>query len=216
MTKQLKHLKHLKMVLSIAILIVTTCTQLAYASRSQLENGYLVVPRIDFDGYGALELTFRLDFDNEWVLILEQATEASLSISNSGVFDPVQFTIDVNEIELDTGALYAVQLKLISQTDYFVFSIAESVHLNPLPAFDHSAEALPPSGWPPADYILNTMPQGSSSSCDASCASLFAEYILGASNKSNQQVTSQAEARGPLGASSCPIDPDPVCSPRLC
>jgi hypothetical protein len=159
-----------------------------------LENGYLVVPRIDFDGYGALELTFRLDFDGEWVLILEQATEASLSISNSGVFDPVQFTIDVNEIELDTGALYAVQLKLLSQTDYFVFSIAEAVHLNPLPAFDHSAEALPPSGWPPADYIPRTTSLGSSSSCDTSCASLFAEYILGASNKSNQQVTSQAQA----------------------
>ena len=76
MTRQLKQLK---MVLSIAILIVTTCTQLAYASRSQLENGYLVVPRIDFDGYGALELTFRLDFDGEWVLILEQATRSRRS-----------------------------------------------------------------------------------------------------------------------------------------
>ncbi len=124
--------KQLKMVLSIAILIVTTCAQLAYAGRSQLENGYLVVPRIDVDGYGALELRFRLEVSGVAYFALEQASETSLSGSTSGVFDPVDMTIYLDEVEWeDTGDLYALELKWISQNDYNWFQVQESVHLNP-------------------------------------------------------------------------------------
>ncbi|MEQ8956276.1 MAG: DUF1592 domain-containing protein, partial [Gammaproteobacteria bacterium] len=103
----------------------------AQASRSTIEGGMLYVPRIDVDGFGALELTFRIVYDGEYQLLLEAADQASQAISSSGVFDPVALTIDVDEIELESGDLYAVQLVLMSQDPQVVFGIGNATHLNP-------------------------------------------------------------------------------------
>ncbi len=51
--------------------------------------------------------------------------------------------------------------------------------------------AVSGSGSALSTYIFDTMPLGSSSSCDASCASLLADYILDVLNESNEEVTGQ-------------------------
>jgi hypothetical protein len=43
-----------------------------------------------------------------------------------------------------------------------------------------------------AAYIRDTMPLGQSTRCDTGCAALLSDYILGAFNSSNQQVSGQA------------------------
>jgi len=111
------------------------------AQRATLANGYLSVPRIDIDGYGALELVFRLEFNEQYLFVLEDAVETSNSISNSGVFDPELQTIDVDEIELPGGKLYALRLQLMSSEEQFIFRVAEAVDLNPdLPSSEQAAE----------------------------------------------------------------------------
>ena len=114
-----------------AVFLIAGFTQLAYAGRSPFHDGYLVVPRIDVNGYGALRLVFQLQVGDEYLFILEQYNEASLSVPNSGVFDPVQLTIDIDEISLWTGELYSAQLRLETLSPQIAFSISNVVHLNP-------------------------------------------------------------------------------------
>lgn len=216
-----------KMFLPILALVLLLISNLALAERSTLANGYLSIPRIDIDGYGAMELIFRLEFNEQYLLVLEEAVETSSSIANSGVFDPVQLTIDVDEIELPGGKLYSAQLQLVSSDGQFIFSIADAVDLNAdqqpsdAPAeYQPSAEALTlyvqqcsschgesgtgVSGNPSlaacanctsesalSNYIRDTMPLGQAATCDATCADVLADYILGAFNSSNQQVSGE-------------------------
>ena len=216
-----------KVFLPVLALVLLLVSNNALAERSTLANGYLSIPRIDIDGYGAMELIFRLEFNEQYFLVLEEAVETSITISNSGVFDPVELTIDVDEIELPSGKLYSAQLRLESSEDQFIFSIAGAVDLNPdhqpseVPAeYQPSAEALAlyvqqcsnchgesgtgVSGNPSlaacancasesvlSNYIRDTMPLGQAASCDAACAGELAEYILGAFNSTNQQVSGE-------------------------
>ncbi len=216
--------KSFLLVLILGLLLISST---ALAGRSTLANGYLSVPRIDIDGYGAMELIFRLEFDGQYVLVLEEVVEASITIANSGVFDAQQQAIEIDEIELPSGKLYSAQLQLISSEGQFIFSIADAVDLNPghqgggQPAgYEPSEEALAlytqqcsschgeggagVSGNPAlsacanctnesvlSNYIRDTMPLGQAASCDASCSSLLAEYILGAFNSTNQQLSGE-------------------------
>ena len=120
-----------KVFLAILAFVLLLTSSSALAGRSSLVNGYLSIPRIDIDGYGAMELIFRLEFKEQYLLVLEEAVEASSAMSNSGVFDPVLQTIDVDEIELPSGKLYSAQLQLMSSEEQFIFSIADAVDLNP-------------------------------------------------------------------------------------
>jgi len=212
---------------SVLVLVLILTSSSVLAGRSTLANGYLWVPRIDIEGYGAMELTFRLEFNEEYFLVLEDAVETSVAISNSGVFDPVQQSIDLDEIELPSGKLYSAQLQLESSEDQFIFSIAYAIDLNP----DHESSEAPPEYQPSAEalalyaqqcsschgesgtgvsgnpslaacancssesalsnYIRDAMPLGQAASCDATCSGVLAEYILGAFNSTNQQVSGE-------------------------
>ncbi|MSR11230.1 MAG: DUF1588 domain-containing protein [Gammaproteobacteria bacterium] len=114
---------------AVILLALIQLSSLAFASRASLHNGYLVVPRIDVDGYGALELKFRVVFNGEYQFVLEQAVTASSAISNSGLFDPLQLTIDVDEVQTTNGELFALQLRLHSQTGQVIFTITDSEKL---------------------------------------------------------------------------------------
>ncbi len=137
-----------KISLILAVMLLLT-SGAVLAGRSTLSDGYLSVPRIDIDGYGAMELIFRLEFDQQYLLVLEDAIETSSDIANSGVFDPLLGSIEIDEIELPGGKLYSIQLLLMESENSFIFSINDAVHLNPdaepFPdpeEFEPSAEAL--------------------------------------------------------------------------
>ncbi len=114
----------------VAAFAVGLSSQTAWAGRSLIEDGHLYVPRIDIFGFGAYELVFQLQFDQQIQFVLVEANEAALSVQNSGIFDPVTRTIDVDEIELPTGQLYAAQLVLVSEFPEVVFGLADAVLLD--------------------------------------------------------------------------------------
>ncbi len=122
--------KQSKILIPLCFLVISFFSQLSHAGASRLEDDYLIVPRIDVEGYGALELVFRLAFDNDFVLILEQVNEASLNTDNSGVFDPRLLTIDIDEILLESGDSYFVKIGLISQFPFTTFGFREVVQLS--------------------------------------------------------------------------------------
>lgn len=142
----------LKVLLIAALLSSLTYLPEASAGKSTIENGRLYVPRIDVDGYGALALEFRIIFENEYLLLLESANETAMTISNSGVFDPDRLTIDVDEVELESGDVYAIQLSLVSQDGPIIFSIAAAQELDAQQPTDSPAVQATYPAHAPDDY----------------------------------------------------------------
>ena len=101
----------------------------AQQGRSEINDGILHVPRIDLPGYGAQELRFRLVWESEYLLLLESAQESSAQYS-SGFFDPVAGLLEINEVELESGEIYAVSLRQNDDRANAVFSIEEAILLN--------------------------------------------------------------------------------------
>lgn len=99
------------------------------AGRSSIEADTLILPRIDVDGYGALELSFRIVFNGEYQFVLDTAQPASQSTDNSGSFDPSTMEIEVYEIQLENGDIYTAKLGLVSQQGEVVFGLTEAQKL---------------------------------------------------------------------------------------
>ncbi len=114
----------------------------AQSSESVIEDGYLYVPRIDVDGYGALALSFRIVYQNgAYYLDLESADPAALTVRNSGVFNPDLMTLEIDSIVLENGASYAATLALMEEGEQSLFEIRDAIELgsgqgseNPPPA----------------------------------------------------------------------------------
>jgi mono/diheme cytochrome c family protein len=226
-------------VISIAFFIAASLTQLAYAGQSQIESGYLIVPRIDVEGHGAIELVFRIEFDGEYLFVLEQVNAASLSTDNSGLFDPVQLTLDIDELALGAGELYYLQLRLVSQFPYTIFNLAAAARLNPgAPQPDTAVGAtlydtqcaschgedgnggsfpvsltaeLPRSEL--IDIISQTMPLGTAASCDEQCAADVADYIL--ANLVGAGGAGAGDVASPFACNAPNNDPGPTALVRL-
>ena len=96
------------------------------ASTSTIENNTLIVPRVDIEGYGALQLVFHLSFQGEYFFDLGDATPASESTENAGVFDASVMELELYEIQLETGELYTAKLGLVPDSTDFRFRILEA------------------------------------------------------------------------------------------
>jgi mono/diheme cytochrome c family protein len=134
-------------------------TQLAHAGRSELIDGYLLVPRVDVDGLGPLELRFSVEFDGEYFFVLEAVNEASSTEANSGEFEPERLTIEIYQTELPGGELFSVLLGLVSDAPVVIFNLLEAVHLNP-----ESPDPDPGNGSYPGD------PERGRSTYESQCA----------------------------------------------
>ncbi len=102
----------------------------AQAQQSTIQNDMLIVPRIDIAELGALELGFRIVYDTEYLLFLEDISDASLNIENSGVFDPQRLTIELDEVVLQSGESFALELSLAPGEGDYVFRIDEAIPLD--------------------------------------------------------------------------------------
>ncbi len=118
-----------RVLFTLVVLILVTPYQPAYAGTSSFDDGYLLVPRIDVDGHGPLELLLRLEVNDGFAFVLETINETSTSVPISGLFDPVGFSIELEEVALSTGERYAVGLVLESQFPFIVFGIRDVVLL---------------------------------------------------------------------------------------
>lgn len=100
-----------------------TLGSLAFGSTSTISNNYLHVPRIDINEMGASELGFQVLLDDEYLFVLQDFSEASLSVANSGAFDGTSKILEIDEIELDNGDVYSARLLLRSQSPQVIFSL---------------------------------------------------------------------------------------------
>ena len=122
--------KRYKIALFLCLSVIALSSQPAAAEPSRLSNGYLLIPRIDVDGHGALELVFRLEFESDFHLVLTEVNQASLNTANSGVFNPLDATIEVDEVLLDSGDSYFIKMGLVSQFPFTIFNLTEVIHLS--------------------------------------------------------------------------------------
>lgn len=120
----------------------------AHASRSTVENDVLMIPRVDVEGYGALELVFHIAFDGEYFFDLTQAAPASPGVGNAATFDELAMELEVFEVELLNGERYMVRLGLATVSNGYRFRLLEAQFLGndesdtePSPDSQH-AEAL--------------------------------------------------------------------------
>lgn len=118
----------IKLILTFCLLL-NSLPGIAQTERSSVVDGVLIVPRVDIDGFGAMELRLRLVFEDEYLLFLEEVIETSDSIANSGVFDPGRFSLEVDDVQLGNGDRYALQLGLVSSAGQLVFRIIEAIDL---------------------------------------------------------------------------------------
>ena len=129
---------------STVISMVLAFSHMSHAEQSTLQDGYLTVPSIAVEEFGAFEMVFRLDIDEEFRFVLVDSTDAAQSVGNSGKFDPAARTIEVNEIVLANGESYTAQLRLVSASPEMVFKLADAASLNPVSedaaASEHSDE----------------------------------------------------------------------------
>ncbi len=125
-----------------------------FASQSSVEGGFLYVPRIDIDGYGSLELVFRVVFDTEYRFMLESAETSALTTTNSGIFDPGSKRIVLDSVRVESGAQYVVELQQLSSSNDMLFGIVEAL------------EIQSPASAPPTS-------QAESPEIDATAAALF-------------------------------------------
>jgi len=131
----MKTKRSLSFFMSLCLLL---CSNLVAASVSTVLDDKLIIPRIDLDGSGAMEFTFQIVNDGNWYFILESSKESSLSIANSGEFDPVTGVMDLYEVALSNGDSYSVQLQLDLEFENTVFQLKEailvsSIKKSPLP-----------------------------------------------------------------------------------
>lgn len=124
----------------LTFLISTLFSQSALASRSTVQEGYLVVPRIDVVGYGAMEMRFRIIFDTEYRLLLETAEEVTGSATLSGIYDDLNGQLILDEVELESGEVFRVELEHMTTSAEPVFSIVQALQIEgPTP------DPIPPS-----------------------------------------------------------------------
>jgi hypothetical protein len=116
-----------------AILFLTalllSASALAQPGRSFVDDGLLYVPRIDFENFGAMEMVFRLVWEGEYLLELESLEETLSSTSNAGVYNPLERTLELDEVQLETGEVYAVRLLQLDQRSTMAFTVEDAVLL---------------------------------------------------------------------------------------
>lgn len=95
-----------------------------------IADDVLTVPRIDFAQHGALELSFRLVWDGEYLFRLERAEATSPSTNNAGVFDPTSGMLALDEVQLESGEVYSLNLTLMGSEEAVVFAVDEAILLS--------------------------------------------------------------------------------------
>lgn len=97
-----------------------------HAQRSSIENNNLLIPRIDIVDSESLELTFRIELEEEYSFILEEASASAQGSSRSGIYDSDSQLLVLNEIELESGDVYSASLHLASQDPEIVFRLSDA------------------------------------------------------------------------------------------
>lgn len=127
----------------VLLLVMAANAVFAQSSQSSLIDDELTVPRIDVEGFGALELHFALNYQGEYLLTLNQADQTALSITRSGTFDVQNSTLEIDEVLFASGDLFSFELSLVPTENQIVFRIANATNLNSETSLDDVLNPIP-------------------------------------------------------------------------
>jgi hypothetical protein len=117
---------HLRTIVFFTIVLVLNFSQSAQAQPSTIEDDYLVVPRIDVDDSEPFSLLFRIEFNGEYLFILDHVADVDPNANSSGNYDTFTQSLVFYEIELENGDLYSATLELVSESPDIVFRLADA------------------------------------------------------------------------------------------
>lgn len=112
-----------------SLMLILSTSVLAQPGRSIINADSLYVPRIDFDNFGAMELVFNVAWDGEYILELESIEATSSTASNAGVYDPRAGILELDEVHLESGEVYAVVLTQLAERTTMAFTVQEAIVL---------------------------------------------------------------------------------------
>lgn len=162
----------------------------------------LHIPRIDVEGYGALDVTLTLMDANALIFGLSDKQTANASVTPGATYDLQTGIVDIPLLR-SGDILYAVQLKHLDTNRFQAISVATATvpgqsSYQQMCAGCHGTDGL--GGTIPVSmvncawcgsltqltsYIDTSMPLGNPAACNSTCAGAIAAYITTAFNTSS-------------------------------
>lgn len=180
------------------------------ASIPTYTDPFLNIPRIDVEGYGALDVTLALVDANTQIFALISRKTAAATATPGATFDRKSGIIDVPLFRNGT-TLYSAQFRHIDTNRFQATTVAIAAGLPGQSSYQqmcagcHGADGLGGTSkvtmhncaWCGSlsmlsTYIDRNMPQGNPSLCNATCAGNIAAYITTAFNASSGSQVEKA------------------------
>ena len=99
------------------------------AEPATIEQGQLVVPRIDFSDLGPVEIRFDIETGDGITLITESYVDAAPGVEVSGVFEESTGSLEIFEVLLPNGKRFYTKLEMVSPDDNERFQLTEFARL---------------------------------------------------------------------------------------
>lgn len=110
------------------LLLLCSCafSSLAFADPATIQGRHLVVPRVDMDDLGPVQIRFAIDTGDGISLITDSYSDADPATEVSGEFDTGSGELELYEVQLPSGKRYAALLEMASpdEPDRFVLRSA--------------------------------------------------------------------------------------------
>ena len=213
MKKITLHLLTTYLVVLLSLAGVTTSTQAATgAAIPVFAYPLLHIPRIDVEGYGALDLNLQLEDQKTLILSISSEQPANGAVAPGATYNLQSGILDIPLMRMG-NSFYAVQLQSVAGNKFQVTQIksaglAGQASYTQMCSGCHGMDGvggavgipLKNCGWCKdltslAGYISANMPKGNPGLCSGTCASDVASYISTAFNVSNtSQVASTVAA----------------------
>ena len=113
---------HGKLLRALLLLLLGAASTMLQADPATIQGNRLVVPRIDFDDLGAVEIRFAIDTGDGISLVTDSWTDATPGTEATGVFDADTGTLEIFEILLPNGKSFYARLEMASpdEPDHFL------------------------------------------------------------------------------------------------
>ena len=130
---------HRKLLQSLSLFCLCICSTLVQSAPATIQGNQLIVPRIDFDDLGPVEIRFDIDLSAGITLIADSWITVDTAVEESGVFDAATGSLEIYEVRLPNGKRFRVQLEMVSPEDNDRFVLREVLPLT-------TPDPAPPAG----------------------------------------------------------------------
>lgn len=149
---------------TLLVFLLCSFSSMLNADPATIQEKYLLVPRIDFDDLGPVEIRFNIDTGDGITLITNSCADAPTDMPLSGIFTPSTGSLEIFEVRLPNGKRFHTVLEMVSPDDNQRFVLTQVRRLK-------NSEPPPPENSPDHDAL--------GAQYDAQCANCHGETGLG-------------------------------------